>query len=105
MQPDRSLEMFEHSVAAPEDMPCVLQLYIAGTSPRSQKAVVNIRKICEKLQGGYRLQVIDIFQQPSLAKEEQIVAVPTLIKKAPVPKAIFIGDLSDIGLILASLES
>ncbi|MPM49964.1 Circadian clock protein KaiB [bioreactor metagenome] len=83
----------------------VLQLYIAGSTPRSQRAVINVQKICrESLTNFYELQVIDIFQQPFLAKAEQIFAVPTLIKKLPIPKRLFIGDMSDTETILASLE-
>ena len=83
-----------------------LQLYVAGSSQQSRRAIANVRKICQdSLQGVYELQVIDIFQQPLLAKAEQIVAVPTLIKKLPGPKRLFIGDLSDSLTILARLNS
>lgn len=84
----------------------VLQLYIAGSSPRSQRAVVNVRKICtEILRDVCELQVIDIFQEPLLAKAEQIFAVPALIKKLPIPKRLFIGDMSNTETIIASLDS
>lgn len=84
----------------------VLQLYVAGSSQLSRRAIANVRKICQdSLQGVYELQVIDVFQQPLLAKSEQIFAVPTLIKKLPVPKRLFIGDMSDSLTILASLSS
>lgn len=86
---------------------CVLQLYIAGSSLRSRRAVANVQRICQTgaLQGACELQVIDIFQQPLLAKLEQIVAVPTLVRKSPVPKRLFIGDMSNTDTILARLNA
>jgi circadian clock protein KaiB len=82
----------------------VLDLYIAGSAPRSRRAVVNVRKICEGLLKGLcDLQVIDIFQQPLVAKTNQICAVPTLIKKFPDPTRLFIGDMSNTDDILAAI--
>lgn len=84
----------------------ILQLFIAGSTPRSQRAIMNIQKICQEcLTDMYNLQIIDIFQQPLLAKDEQIIAVPTLIKKSPVPKRLFIGDMSDTSDILSRLDA
>lgn len=83
----------------------VLKLYITGATPRSTKAIVNIRQICEEhLKGRYKLEIIDIFQQPVLAKGEQIIAAPTLIKKLPLPLRRFIGDMSDTERILLGLD-
>lgn len=83
----------------------VLRLYIAGMSLRSSHAVENIRKICEEhLKGRCELEVIDIYQHPVLAKGEQVIAVPTLIKKLPPPLRKFIGDLSDTDKILVGLD-
>ncbi len=83
----------------------VLKLYITGATPRSTKAIMNIRKICEEhLKGHYELEIIDIFQQPVLAKGEQIIAAPTLIKKLPLPLRKFIGDMSDTERILIGLD-
>jgi circadian clock protein KaiB len=83
----------------------VLRLYIAGLTPRSQKAIGNIKKICEEhLNGRYDLEVIDVYRQPVLAKGEQIIAAPTLIKKLPLPLRRFIGDLSDSERILLGLD-
>jgi circadian clock protein KaiB len=97
---------FERAATDPVNNTYVLQLYIAGSTPRSQRAVVNIKKICKEfLKGKCELQVIDVFQQPLLAKAEQIFAVPTLIRKLPTPKRLFIGDMSDTKTILASLDS
>lgn len=83
----------------------VLKLYISGSTSKSAKAVQNIKKISEEhLKGRYTLEIIDIHQQPALAKGEQIIAVPTLIKKLPAPLRIFIGDLSDAEKILFGLD-
>jgi circadian clock protein KaiB len=82
-----------------------LKLYVTGTTPRSQQAIVNIRKICdEHLEGRYELEVIDIAQHPTLAKGEQIIAAPTLIKKLPHPIRRFIGDMSQTERILLGLD-
>ena len=83
----------------------VLRLYIAGTTPRSSRAVANIKDICEhNLNGRYDLEVIDIYQKPALAKGEQIIAAPTLVKKLPEPLRRFIGDLSDTERILVGMD-
>lgn len=82
-----------------------LRLFVTGVTPRSTRAIANIREICEKyLKGRYRLEVVDIYQQPELAREEQIVAAPTLIKKFPLPLRRFIGDLSNEERILSGLN-
>jgi circadian clock protein KaiB len=83
----------------------VLRLYIAGLTPRSQAAIKNIKNICEEhLNGRYDLEVVDVYQKPVLAKGEQIIAAPTLIKKLPLPLRRFIGDLSDSDRILLGLD-
>lgn len=83
----------------------LLRLYVAGQTPRSLRAVVNIQKICaEHLQGRYQLEVIDLYQQPHLAQGQQIVAVPTLIKRLPAPLRTVIGDLSDTERVLIGLD-
>jgi circadian clock protein KaiB len=100
----RSTAAFEKAAAKPA-RPTVLRLYIAGSSARSTRAVQNAKQICdEHLEGRYELEVIDIFQQPKLAKDDQILAVPTLIKKLPLPLRKFIGDLSDRDLVLVGLD-
>ena len=82
-----------------------LRLYVTGMTPKSTSAISNIRKICEEhLDGRYELQVIDIYQQPALAKGEQIIAAPTLVKKHPVPLRRFIGDMSNTERILLGLD-
>lgn len=83
----------------------VLRLYITGSTSRSQFALANIKRICEgNLKGEYELQVIDIYQRPSLAKDEQIIAAPTLIKMFPLPLRRLIGDLSDDKKVLLGLD-
>ncbi|MDB6036782.1 MAG: KaiB protein [Verrucomicrobiales bacterium] len=82
-----------------------LRLYVSGTTPKSTTAITNIKSICEShLKGRYKLEVVDIYQQPSLAKGEQIVAAPTLIKTSPLPVRKFIGDMSNSGRILVGLD-
>ena len=83
----------------------ILRLFITGILPNSLRAVINAKAICEKyLKGRYELEIVDIYQQPSLAIQEQIVAVPVLIKKLPLPEERMIGDLSDIEMVLAGLH-
>jgi circadian clock protein KaiB len=83
----------------------VLKLYISGVTPRSAMAVRNVKKICEEhLTGRYELEVIDIYQQPVLAKGEQIIVAPTLLKKHPLPLKRFIGDMTDTDGILLGLD-
>lgn len=84
----------------------VLNLFIAGSSPRSQRAVARVKRLCEgELADRFELKVVDIFQQPELAKEEQIVAVPVLIKRLPRPVRLFVGDMADMKGILAGLKA
>ena len=100
-----STKEFEQTFKESEKQKYLLRLYVAGTTPRSLMAVTNIKKICEEhLQGRYDLEVIDIYQQPTLAKGEQIIAAPTLIKKLPLPLRKFIGDMADQDRILVGLD-
>jgi len=83
----------------------ILKLYVAGQSPKSVNAIANIKKICEEnLQGRYELDVIDLYQQPQLAQGEQIIAIPTLIRKLPPPLRRIIGDLSNTERVLVGLD-
>lgn len=82
----------------------VLRLYITGASPNSARAIMNLKEICEKyLKGRYSLEIIDVYQQATLAKKEQIVALPLLIKSDPLPERRLIGDLSDTESVLKGL--
>ncbi len=89
-----------------EDMQTyILRLYIAGMTAKSTRAMLNIKKICEEnLKGRYELEVIDIYQQPELAHEAQIIASPTLIKELPLPLRKFIGDMTNKERILVGLD-
>lgn len=83
----------------------VLRLFIAGNSVRSALAIENIREICEtNLKGRYSLEVIDIYQQPDLARSEQVLAAPTLIKSLPLPLRRIIGDLTSSEQVLVGLN-
>ena len=83
----------------------ILRLFVTGILPNSARAIINTRAICEKyLKGRYELEIIDIYQQPSLALKEEIIAVPVLIKKFPLPEERLIGDLSDIEKVLEGLH-
>jgi len=83
----------------------VLRLYVAGQTPKSVDAITNIKKICDEyLNGRYALAVIDLYQQPQLAQGEQIIAVPTLIKKLPLPLRRIIGDMSNTERVLVGLD-
>lgn len=82
-----------------------LRLYVAGVTPRSQEAIRTVKAMCEEhLAGRYDLEVIDIYQQPTLAKDEQIVAAPTLIKKLPPPLRKIIGSMADKDKVLVGLD-
>ena len=83
----------------------VLRLYVNDATPRSKVAVENIRRVCEThLDGRYDLEVIDICKQAKLARDEQIVAVPTLIKRLPAPLQRLVGDMSDLNKVLFGLD-
>lgn len=82
-----------------------LRLFITGSTPRSTRAISNLRTICEQnLKGQYELEVIDVYQNPEATKELQIVATPTLVKMLPEPLRRVIGDLSDKDRVLAGLN-
>jgi len=83
----------------------MLRLYTSGSTPRSASAIRNLKRICEaRLHGRYDLAVIDIYQQPLLAHDDQIIATPTLIKEEPAPRRILIGDFSRDDRVLAGLS-
>jgi circadian clock protein KaiB len=99
-----SAKAFQRGVADSPRAHFVLKLYVSGMTPRSRRAIDNLQKLCkEHLLDGYDLEIIDIYQQPSLAKGAQIVAAPTLVKALPLPLRRVIGDLSDPGRILLVL--
>ena len=87
-----------------------LRLYVAGQTPRSITALANLRKLCEDhLQGRYSIEVVDLVKHPQLARGDQILAIPTLVRKLPTPMKKIIGDLSNteralVGMDLRKLE-
>ena len=83
----------------------LLRLYVTGTTGRSVRAIQNVRRICEEhLQGEYDLEVIDLYKNLPLAKGDQIIAAPTLVKKLPAPLRQLIGDMSDEQRVLVGLD-
>ena len=83
----------------------VLRLYVTGTTPRSVRAIAKVKGICEEhLKERYRLEVVDVYQNPTLAAGDQIIAIPTLIKKLPTPLRRIIGDMSNTEKILLGLD-
>jgi circadian clock protein KaiB len=99
-------EAFEKALGAtPSARRYSLRLFVTGTTPRSVRAIQNIRAICEeRLHGRYDLEVVDIYQHPEQAKPDQIVVAPTLLKSLPAPVRRLIGDLSDEARVLAGLD-
>lgn len=82
-----------------------LKLYVAGQTPKSLAAFANLKKICEEhLQGRYQIEVVDLLENPQLAKGDQILAIPTLVRKLPQPIRKIIGDLSDTERVLVGLD-
>jgi circadian clock protein KaiB len=83
----------------------LLRLYVTGTTPRSVRAIENVRRICEEhLKGEYELEVIDLYKNLPLARGDQIIAAPTLIKRLPMPLRRLIGDMSDETRVLVGLD-
>ena len=100
-----SKELFDLKVSELSKDKYVLRLYITGSTKRSVVAITSLKKICEEyLEGRYELEVIDLYKKPSLAKDEQIIAAPTLIKKLPLPFRRIIGDMSNKQKVLMGLD-
>ena len=82
-----------------------LRLYIAGQTPNSIAAIANLKKICEdKLRGKYRIEVVDLLEKPQLAKGDQIIAIPTLVRRLPPPVKKIIGNLSKTESVIVGLD-
>jgi circadian clock protein KaiB len=91
--------------ADPNENPYLLKLFVTGSTPRSLRAITNLQAILEEyLAGRYELQVVDLYQQPELAKDNQLVAAPTLIKRLPEPARRVIGDMSNTAEVLFGLD-
>jgi circadian clock protein KaiB len=99
-------QAFEAALAAGTDNAhYVLRLFVSGSTPRSSRAIQNLRALCEqRLKGRYELEVIDIYQHPELVKPEQILVTPTLVKKLPTPLRKVIGDLANEAKLLIALD-
>ena len=82
-----------------------LKLYVAGETPKSVRAIANLRQLCEQhIPGMYRIEVVDLMKNPTLAKGDQILAIPTLVRKLPMPIRKILGDLSDTERVLVGLD-
>ncbi|MEZ0259139.1 MAG: circadian clock KaiB family protein [Chthoniobacter sp.] len=82
-----------------------MRLYVAGQTPRSITAFSNLKKLCEEhLPGRYKIEVIDLLKQPQLAQNDQIIAIPTLVRKLPEPMKRVVGDLSNIERVLVGMD-
>jgi len=91
--------------AKPKSDTYILRLYVAGKTPRSVAALDNLKKICEEhLAGRYKLQVVDLLENPQLARGDQILAIPTLVRQLPMPMRRIIGDLSNTERVLVGLD-
>src|SRR5690242_12938117 len=103
---DRATKAFDEGAVEPAgSQRYLLRLYVTGMTPRSTQAFTAIKAIYEEhLHGRYDLEVIDIYQHPTLAKDEQIIAAPTLVKKLPAPLRRLIGDLSNTERVLLGLD-
>jgi len=98
-------EDFETVIRSVNNEKYMLRLYVTGSTPQSTRAIQNIKKICDEyLKGRYELDVVDLYKNPGLAKGEQIIAAPTLIKKLPLPLRRIIGDLSNTDRVLIGLD-
>jgi circadian clock protein KaiB len=90
--------------ASPVGAVYTLTLYIAGPSVRSEHAVTNLRRICDRLVGQCELTIIDVLERPHLAEHERILATPTVIRDSPLPRRRIIGDLSDVEQVMLKLD-
>ena len=101
----RAQSRLESAAAARATERYVLKLYVTGATARSLRAIANIKAVCEQyLKGRYQLEVVDIYRRPELVRRDQIVAVPTLIKKLPLPLRLLVGDLSRTEQVLQGLD-
>ncbi len=100
-----STQAFEKALATRSSEKCLLRLYVAGATDRSRQAILRARHLCEtEFKGNCELQVIDVYQQPILARDGQIVATPTLVKELPAPVRRFIGDLANSTRLFVGLD-
>jgi len=104
-QVNSTKKSLEENLVATEKDKWILRLYVAGKTPKALTAFTNLKKICEEqLNGKYSIEVIDLLINPQLGVEDQILALPTLVRKLPVPVRKIIGDLSDTERVLVGLD-
>lgn len=100
-----SLPTIEPLEEGAEEAFCHLRLYVAGQSPKSLAALTNLRRLCEKhIASRYEIEIVDLLEHPRLAAGDEIVAVPTLVRRLPEPMRKIIGDLSDTERVLVGLQ-
>jgi circadian clock protein KaiB len=101
----RATQAFEKTLTTLPAGKHVLRLYVAGATARSHQALLRVRQLCEaELHGKYELEVIDVYQQPTLARDRQIIATPTLVKEFPPPVRRLIGNLANITRLFVGLN-
>ena len=101
----RTTQAFEKALASARTEKYILRLYVAGASDRSRKAILRVRELCEaELEDYFELEVIDVYQQPILARDGQIVATPTLVKELPRPVRRFIGNLANTTSLFVGMD-
>lgn len=106
-KPRNATENFEEALEVSRGgrVEYILRLYVTGSTPRSLRAISNLKRLCDEyLPGAYDLQVIDIYKNPDAARDAQIIAAPTLIKRLPAPLRRFVGDLSNTQKLLIGLD-
>ena len=101
-----AMDATEPVIEAPDtENPLELRLYVAGASPKSLRALANLKQLCEEsLAPGYVIEVVDLVEQPQLAAGDEIIAVPTLVRRLPAPMRKIIGDLSDSERVVVGLQ-
>ncbi len=103
--PQNQYGAFERALQRSDEQTYVLRLYVTGATAKSLRAIERVKQICEEhLKGRYHLEVVDVYQQPTLARGEQIIAAPTLIKYLPAPLRKFIGDMANAERTLLGLD-
>jgi circadian clock protein KaiB len=104
-EPELTTAPFEQALATLASEPYALTLFVSGASVSSARAVANVRQICDvHLSGRHRLSIVDLHQEPTLAKEHHVLATPTLVKDHPLPHCMLVGDMSDHERVLGALD-
>src|SRR5262245_48355871 len=105
MVPEKTPEALSDHDAAHPPVAYQLRLFVAGLTPRSTRAVANIRSICERhLRGAYELEVVNLYETPASASSEQIIAAPTCVRSFPLPSRRVVGDMSNSDRVIAGLQ-